>query len=762
MNKVITDGLQLMPPAFSEGLDVWSSQTGTPGTDTYENAANAAFVPADADFGGCLELVKTSALERLRYMGETPLLPGCYLRVRARVKAVSGPLPSVRIAAWAGAAGGAHLAGVTETGPSTTLSAFGDVVEVSAIIGIGTRNGVDMAWGRDAIYGHFGLDLTGTTGSVVRIDDIVIEDITSAFLQDMMASVDVRDFGALGDGSTDDLAAFEAADAAADGRTVIISKGTYFLGDDMTFESRVRFEGTVTMADEHSLGLTKNFNLPAYIDAFGDEEEGFKKAVRALFSNGDHDSLDMDGRRVNLTRPVDMRAVTGRSNYSTRRHIHNGQLDVQPSADWDTEVFTSQATYSPSNKWRLTGVTDVANIPVGSLVQGNGVGREVYVKAKNIAAQELTLSRQLYDADGTQNFTFRRFKYALDFSGMDDLDRFSIKDVEFRLRGNCSGILLAPNGLIFSVENCFFTGPKDRGITSPGDGCQGMHVDRCQFLSNENPVPSQDRTSIALNTNGNDVKLRNNRVVKFRHYAIVGGSGSIITGNHFFQGDGASNGLRLAGLVFTGTNCRATVDGNYIDNCFIEWTNEHDAEPDFSAEFSFSQLNISNNIFLSSHVAPWFSFIVVKPHGPGHFINGLNVQGNFFRTIAGSIERVERIDTSFAGFDYGRMRNISWRDNMYNAVDVATVNPFVTSHEEQTESDTWEIDGAPQLPFGGWARKVESVVAEGPIRNASNVKRYEMPYVELAEGPNKDQVHLKWAQPVRGRVLVSMRADNPI
>lgn len=762
MNKVITDGLQLMPPAFSEGLDVWSSQTGTPGSDTYENAPNAAFVPADADFGGCLELVKTSALQRLRYMGETPLLPGCYLRVRARVKAVSGPLPGVRVAAWAGAAGGAHLSGVTETGPTTALTAFGDVVEVSAIIGIGARNGVDMAWGRDAIYGHFGLDLTGTTGSVVRIDDIVIEDITSAFLRDMMASVDVRDFGAAGDGTTDDLAAFEAADAAADGRTVIVSKGTYFLGDDMTFESKVRFEGTVTMADEHSLGLTKNFNLPAYIDAFGDEELGFRKALRALFSNGDHDSLDMDGRRVNLTRPVDMREVTGRSNYSTRRHVHNGQLDVQPSADWDTEVFTSQATYSVSNKWRLTGVTDVANIPVGSLVEGNGVGREVYVKAKNIAAQELTLSRQIYDADGTQNFTFRRFKYALDFSGMDDLDRFSIKDVEFRLRGNCSGILLAPNGLIFSVENCFFTGPKDRGITSPGDGCQGMHVDRCQFLSNENPVPSQDRITIALNTNGNDVKLRNNRVVKFRHYAIVGGSGSIITGNHFFQGDGASNGLRLAGLVFTGTNCRATVDGNYIDNCFIEWTNEHDAEPDFSSEFSFSQLNISNNIFLASHVAPWFSFIVIKPHGPGHFINGFNVQGNFFRTIAGSIERVERIDTSFAGFDYGRMRNISWRDNMYNAVDVATVNPYITSHEEQTESDTWQIDGAPRLPFGGWARKVESVVLEGPIRNASNVKRYEMPYTDVAEGPNNDQVHLKWSEPVRGQVLVSMRVDNPI
>ena len=102
MNKAITDGLQLMPPAFANGLDVWSSQDGTPGSDTYQNATNAAFIPADQDFGGCLELVKNQSVQKLRYMGETPILPGCYLELRARVKAVSGNLPAVRIAAWAG------------------------------------------------------------------------------------------------------------------------------------------------------------------------------------------------------------------------------------------------------------------------------------------------------------------------------------------------------------------------------------------------------------------------------------------------------------------------------------------------------------------------------------------------------------------------------------------------------------------------------------------------------------------------------------
>lgn len=55
MNQVITDGLNLMPPEFSEGLAIWSQEDGTPGTDTWATAGNAVLVPADQDFGTCLE-----------------------------------------------------------------------------------------------------------------------------------------------------------------------------------------------------------------------------------------------------------------------------------------------------------------------------------------------------------------------------------------------------------------------------------------------------------------------------------------------------------------------------------------------------------------------------------------------------------------------------------------------------------------------------------------------------------------------------------
>ena len=68
MNKAITDGLLLTPAPFANGLDVYSSGDGTPGSDTYENSGNGAFVPADQDFGGALEVLKTIGTQRVRYL----------------------------------------------------------------------------------------------------------------------------------------------------------------------------------------------------------------------------------------------------------------------------------------------------------------------------------------------------------------------------------------------------------------------------------------------------------------------------------------------------------------------------------------------------------------------------------------------------------------------------------------------------------------------------------------------------------------------
>ncbi len=761
MNKAITDSVVLMPPAFSAGLAVWSRGDGTPGSDSYQNVATAAFVPADQDFGGCLELQKVDSVQKVRYTGETPLLPGCYLRVTVRAKSISGNLPSVRIAGWAGTAGGGHVTGLTEVGASSAIQNYGQVVEVTAIVGAGNRTGVDMVWGVQPSFGHFGLDLTGPNGGVVRIDDILIEDVTEVFLRNLINTVDVRDYGAIGNGTTDDSAAFEAADADANGRTVLVSRGSYSLGQSVTFENHVEFEGSVAMPKAAILSLTKDFHLPAYIDAFANNEDtAIRKAIQALLNNADHESLDLCGRRVSLSAPIDVADVVGnRDSYAQRRVIRNGQLRAEDTGNWAPTSTTSQARYSAADRFKLTGVVNVANIAVGSHVQGAGVGREIYVRSKNVAAGEITLSQPLSDATGTQTYTFTRFKYILDFTGFDRLDQFVIEDIEFQCNTIASGIALAPLGSVNYIRNCTFTRPGQRGITSIGDGCQGLWVDGCQFISFEGGTLTQDRTTVAINTNANDVKILKCRASQFRHFAVISGTQAIVQGNHFFQGDAANSGLRSAGIVIALRACNANISGNYVDNCFIEWTNEREPEPDYTGGFGFAGLSISDNVFLCSNVAAHFSFIVVRPYGTGHAVNGLSVQGNTFRCVGTTINRVERVDTSFAGLALASMKKVSFVGNTFNNIDYAVANPLTVAHTQNTHTQVWTVATDSRLPFNGFALDVDAVVLRGRLRNEGNVSRFDNPHADIRQGANEDRITLTFPEPVRGAVNATIRMD---
>jgi Pectate lyase superfamily protein len=759
MNKAVTDGLVLNPPAFSQGLSLWSRGDGTPGSGSYDGQPNAAYVPNDQDFGGCMELQKVEATQRVRCYREIPFRPDMYLRVTVRIKALAGNLPGVRIAAFAARSNGTNVAGVPQAGDTVSLTTYGQVRTLTAIIGAGNRQGVDLTWGTDPDYAHIGLDLTGGTGGVVRIDDIEVEDITSVFHRKLIDWVDVRDYGAIGNGSTDDSDAFAAADQAADGRGILVSEGTYRLAQNVTLSNPVRFEGTVTMPTANRLVCRRNFDLDTYAAAFGSEQTGFRKALQALMQASDHVVLDLNGRRVDLTGPVDVAAVTGLSQFEQRRVITNGMLFATPGSAWDTDTVTSVATYATANPTRLTGVANVANIDVGSLVTGTGVGREVYVRSKNVSGGTVELSQPLWAAAGTRTFTFRRYKYMLDFSGFSTLQKVEVTDIEFQCNGEASGILLAPEGLTFRMADCVINRPKSRAITSHGRGCQGMLIDQCQFLSNEQAEPAQSRTTIALNVNANDVKLRDNRVVRFATFAVMGGTGHLVLGNHFFHGDSEENGVRKAGLVLTSPNCSTTVTGNYIDNCFIEWTNEHDATPDFGTDFSFGGLNVVGNVCIASNVAPGFRWLVVKPFGSGHFINGLSVANNSFRVFSATIDRVERLDTTHATLDFTRFRRVVFSDNAFNAVDQPTISPMTVVHVQNSAASTWVVDAGDYLPFGGRVRSVTGVVTDGAITTSGGAERYDMPHSFAEEGSGGRFAELRWPSAVRGRVTVTLRCD---
>ncbi|MEO8530218.1 MAG: glycosyl hydrolase family 28-related protein [Deltaproteobacteria bacterium] len=766
MSREITEGLALTPARFAAGLANWSSGNGTPGAASYVGAGNAAIVEDDQDFGDCLELIKTTSTQKLRAFATAPMLPGLYLRVRTRVKAVSGALPTIGISVWAGSSPSTSVGSAPTVGPTTVLASYGEVVVIEAIIGTGARGGVNLVWPSTVSHLRVGLDLTGPNGGVIRIEDFALEDISSYWLAETVARYNVKDDGAVGDGVADDRLAFTAADAAAGGAgEVFVPAGTYAIGDHLTMNAPVTFEGSVVLPTAKRLILRRNFHYLGYLGAFGGNEvEAFKRGFQALLSSADHDSFDLSGRRIDVSGPIDMQAAEGNvTSFEIRRVIRNGQFNVQNSTAWDTTVVTSTASYSAASPNLLSNVVNAANIAVGSLITGNGVGREVYVSAVNVAASTVTLSLPLFGPAGSQTYTFKRFKYVLDFSGFSRLSKFAIEQVEFQCNSKASGILLAAQGEVFQFRDSAMQKPLDRGITSHGSGCQDLHIDGSQFTSSELSVDATARTSIAFNVNANDSKIRSNRFQRFRHTGVFYGSGHLITGNHWFQGDNVTDGPRLAGVVFSYPGTKSVITGNYIDNSSIELTNEHNEHPVYNgSEYSFGGITITGNIFTANDVASWFKWIIVKPYGSGHFIQGLSVIGNAFRTLNGSIDRIEGVDTSYATLDNGRARTVVFEGNTFHGISQLTQNPVTLEFDQATATKNWVLNVGAYLPFGGWARTIPSVMAEGAITNGSNVAVYTMPYGTPNYGASGNQVLLTWSENVKGRVQVTSRMDNPV
>lgn len=178
MARLARDVLDLMPPPFAEGLCDWSRGDGTPASPSYEDGEIARIVHDDPDFGVCLEIRKVEPVQRLRYRGEAPLRHGALIEVRARLKALRGPLPAARIAAWPGGLGGRGVADLPRTGSLDAPAAHGAILDLRALIGRGgVADGADLVWDVRALYGHVGLDLVGPCGGVVRVENLSVREI---------------------------------------------------------------------------------------------------------------------------------------------------------------------------------------------------------------------------------------------------------------------------------------------------------------------------------------------------------------------------------------------------------------------------------------------------------------------------------------------------------------------------------------------------------------------------------------------------------
>ncbi len=558
MNKAVTDGAELMPPPYAQAWEAYAGGDGR--ADAPGLGPDVRLVANDPDLGNCLELTKTGSVEALRYRGETPLLPCCYLRVSARVKLMAGPPPAARIAGFAGGPAGVPVADAQTEGPSQRLPEDGAVAEVSAIVGPGARLGVDMVWGPDALFGHFGLDLTGPEGAVVRIGQIVIEDVTAVFLSERISQIDVRDFGAAGDGETDDSAAFTAADAAAKGRSLLVPPGRFFLGCDLTLSSRVRFQGHLVMPDAATLLMRQQFDLPSYAAAFGEAPLGLRKALQALLLPEAPSQLDMKGEVVSLTGPLRVKAPRRMTKKPRRKTLCNGRILAVAGPDWSPQERRTRVRWSPDRPKRLNDLRIAVQIPLGAYVTGAGVRHETYVSARDLEARSLELNDCLGGGGGLRDLTFTRFQYLLDFNSLPALYDFALVDVELCCEGLASGVLLAPQGANVRLSGCTIRDMRDRGVTSPGSGCSCLVLDRCSFVSSR-------RTALpylGFNATANGLRLvdcRSEGPHTFGHFA---GTHMLMSGCHVTNTTGAPHpGLVLA----RGAAC--LLSGNHFEDCTV-------------------------------------------------------------------------------------------------------------------------------------------------------------------------------------------------
>jgi len=247
-----------------------------------------------------------------------------------------------------------------------------------------------------------------------------------------------------------------------------------------------------------------------------------------------------------------------------------------------------------------------------------------------------------------------------------------------------------------------------------------------------------------------------------KHFGVIAGGGHMITGNHFWQGDDAPTGDRTAGILLTARNPSCVITGNYVDNCFIDVSNEHAKYTNVgSGTVPFGALSITGNIFIVSDVASWFTFIRLSPYGTGHHIDGLSVVGNTFKEITSSpIDRIESVVTSNGNFDHSLTKNVVFQGNSFNEVNLHTENPAYVDMTQSSAATTWSYSHAQKVPFGGQVRGVEGWSAIEAIQDSGNASQFDSPYFTPAQGAAGDVVNISWPAARKGRLQMKLRCDS--
>lgn len=432
------------------------------------------------------------------------------------------------------------------------------------------------------------------------------------------------------------------------------------------------------------------------------DQAAFEECLRLLYSDestgtGTPRVLDGEGFVIHLDNEIDVADVTGVDDYANWHMITRCNLVM----DSDQEAVVDVKTGTIAALSDQLVVASTASLSAGMEVTGTGLSRGTYIKSVD-SLTTVTLNTLAWTVGTAQSYTFTKHQFMLNWRKFQDLARSYLWGNQLNCAGFCGGVQYALDGVSNWMVMNRFTQLKERGFVDYWRGSGGLN-----FAQNDLTFSAATQASAhGVVTTSNDFKFLGNRVTTCKHHQIHHGGGILINGNHWWGGDNA-------GLVMTGREYKSTVIGNYIDNNWIELSDE--AANLAAGEKYIGLINITGNHFTSNNApaASW-RFIKVAPHIVDRQLAEIDFTGNTLKDFAnGSIPfRIDGIDTTNGTIDHTVRKRVFFANNGFKGIGHITADPHtqIVVIEDGDDDDTFDADFDNMLPFEGRAQQCTAFV----------------------------------------------------
>lgn len=456
-------------------------------------------------------------------------------------------------------------------------------------------------------------------------------------------SVSVKDFGAVGDGVTDDTAAIQDAinSLTASGGTVFFPKGTYKTDGGITLVSNLTLQGEAGAVLKPSAsvplwayrGLATN-NVKVKDLAFEGTGTAFTDGNQQLLHIANATNVEVSGCNFTKAR------VTGLG-IAACDAVHISNCNFKRNYYYGADVRDSSNTTTDSCVFELNGDTGTATTAFGRgfvfwKCSNSTISNSVFHQNTEYG---LRLYSQTGDSEANRNIaitgcTFR--DNGTTAAGKNDLyvynehggtERVAISGCTFSVRTGNFGAVLSGNTI--SLTGCTFKGiTPQQGYAVSLYGSTNVVVAGNVFVD-LSYVASFSATSGAVSTN---CTLSNNQCVGVATFTAGGvqGTGHIISNNNIKHGGAGASDV---GIALTSANISATITGNVLDGFyrafnlastgdFITIKDNRTVNSTGSGCFAQYQTDVSkiictNNSFDSAYPVVWATMFFDSAHSYG-------------------------------------------------------------------------------------------------------------------------------------------------